>query len=69
MTDENNKELAPCIITKAKIALGLPNRYRRNSKFCSPAYWERTIRTVAAQSGIQFTERQIQNAIRQFGRI
>lgn len=69
MTDENNKELAPCIVTKAKVALELPNKYRRNSKRCSLAYWDRTVRAVSAQSGVRFTERQIQNAIQQYGRI
>jgi hypothetical protein len=33
------KEIAPCIVSKVKVALKLPNKYRGNIKSCSSNYW------------------------------
>jgi len=56
--------LAPCVICKAKLALGLPNLYRGNSKPFTPEYWERALRFVAV--GQQISEKRIQQAIGQY---
>lgn len=36
---KNGKELAPCIVSKVKYTLNVPNRYRGNKKSCSYNYW------------------------------
>jgi hypothetical protein len=56
--------LAPCVICKAKLALGLSNRYRGNSKPFTPQYWERALRVVAI--GRQISEKKVQQAIGEY---
>lgn len=41
--DENQKELSPCIVSKAKYALGLKSTKPANSKTCSFEYWQKVI--------------------------
>lgn len=51
--DKNGKELSPCIISKARFALGLKSSYRSNKdKPCSQAYWHKTIDVVAKFYGV-----------------
>lgn len=45
--DESQKELSPCIVSKAKYALGLKPTRPINNKLCSPEYWERVINILA----------------------
>lgn len=45
--DENRKELASCIVSKAKYALGIKPTKPTNNKTCSPEYWERVISILA----------------------
>lgn len=52
MLDEKGYELAPCIVSKAKHALKLPNRYTKNIKTCSTEYWCRVIDLLASEYNI-----------------
>ena len=44
-----NVELSPCIVAKARYALGLSNR-PTNSKKCSVDYWNRVINAILLQN-------------------
>ncbi|WEK34153.1 MAG: DUF4263 domain-containing protein [Candidatus Pseudobacter hemicellulosilyticus] len=44
-------DLSPCVVAKAKVALGLPNRYVGNSKHFTKEYWEYVLRNIAAAHG------------------
>lgn len=50
-----NVELSPCIVAKARYALGLSNR-PTNSKKCSVDYWNRVINTIIFQNSAVSTE-------------
>ena len=39
----NGVEIAPCICSKAKVALEIPNSYVENRKTCSQEYWNRVV--------------------------
>lgn len=45
---DTNKEIAPCIVSKARYELGLKSKKPNNRKFCSKNYWQRTIETLAS---------------------
>lgn len=62
--DENKKELSPCIVSKAKYALGLKSTKPANSKTCSPEYWEKVIDVLAKSSPLK--KDQIINAIMRY---
>ncbi|MGN7786852.1 hypothetical protein ACTJIJ_20130 [Niabella sp. 22666] len=49
VNDENKKELSPCIVSKAKYALGLKPTKPMNNKTCSFEYWQK-VTTILAQS-------------------
>ncbi len=59
----NGKEIAPCIVSKSRFALGTKNIKPQNSKKCSPDYWANTIRTVAAVTNPSVT---IEDAIARY---
>lgn len=40
-------QISPCIISKVKAALRLPNNHKGNKKKCSYRYWVRTIIIIA----------------------
>jgi hypothetical protein len=49
----NGVQLSPCIVAKAKIALGLSNiRIRINNKRCTAYYWRKVVRAVAARYNV-----------------
>ena len=39
--DESTIQISPCIVSKAKFALGLKNELPKNCKRCSLDYWKR----------------------------
>ena len=43
---------APCIVSKAKMALQLKNRYKGNNKKCSDEYWENVVKKLAANNNV-----------------
>lgn len=56
------KQFAPCIISKAKVALTLTNRYKGNVKTCSDVYWEEVVKHVASSFNVT-DSKQIKTAI------
>jgi hypothetical protein len=48
----NGKQLAPCVVSKAKLALGIPNNYSGNIKRFTLDYWIKTLHAVGAHYGI-----------------
>lgn len=48
----NNRQIAPCIIAKAKIALKISNKPKNNIKTCSDDYWFKTIQHIAKHHNI-----------------
>lgn len=40
--------LSPCTLAKARLALGLPGKYRGNSKHFSKPSWEKTIQLLVS---------------------
>ncbi|MBN8669413.1 MAG: hypothetical protein J0L80_01925 [Chitinophagales bacterium] len=62
--DSSGKELAPCVVSKAKYALGLPNYYKGNIKQFSKAYWEHVCTEVGNRHGVNSST--IQNAINRY---
>lgn len=65
--DENQKELSPCIVSKAKYALGLKSIKPTNNKICSLEYWERVINTLAKSNLL--TKEQIAAAIMRYSEL
>lgn len=57
-------ELSPCIVAKAKYALGLPTRYTGNTKNCSPNYWAITIYAVGSR--FKCADEKMEQAIRDY---
>jgi uncharacterized protein (DUF2344 family) len=43
---DNNKQISPCIIAKARYILKLKDKEPVNRKTCSKEYWERVIHTL-----------------------
>lgn len=64
IVDQNEKQLAPCIVAKVRHALGLTGKQPTNNKRCSPQYWERTCRVV----GRGLPQAKITRAIVLYGR-
>jgi hypothetical protein len=50
--------LAPCIISKVKHALNVPNRYKGNNKKCSYKYWVKTVTLIGDEFGLSSQQRQ-----------
>lgn len=42
----NNSEIAPCILSQVRFALGLTNREPLNDKVCSTIYWNEVVEIV-----------------------
>jgi hypothetical protein len=42
LLDSNGKQLAPCIVSKARYALGIKHKKPTNLKECSKDYWIKT---------------------------
>lgn len=59
--DENKKELSPCIISKAKYALGLKPIKPTNNKTCSLEYWQKVIAILSKTYALK--KKQIVDAI------
>lgn len=59
----NNKQLMPCIIAKAKMALELPTSSNGNKKNCSDKYWLKAVNHIAKFYGIE-DEKRIQKALK-----
>jgi len=56
MRDAYGNELSPCIVSKAKQAMGLtPVRGQINNKYCTPHYWRKVVRAV----GVSYRQPQI----------
>lgn len=64
MKDRKGKLLSPCIVSKAKFALGLENWYTGNDKTCSPEYWIKVLTLIAQQSRIKISKNRFLQAIR-----
>lgn len=54
---ENRSEIAPCIVSKASHALGIPNGYRYNRKKCSKTYWDEAINKIGYFNNIDIDKR------------
>lgn len=49
MTDAHGNQLSPCIVSKAKQAMGLSAvKGKINAKKCTPQYWRKVVRVVGA---------------------
>ena len=57
-------EISPCIASKAKFALGLPNKYLGNDKKCSVEYWNKVINFLGIQN--QLSSERIKRARNRF---
>ncbi|GGB30250.1 hypothetical protein GCM10011500_53320 [Mucilaginibacter rubeus] len=57
-------QLSPCIVSKVKHALGLPNRHKGNNKRCSQKYWIDVCNEVGANH--KCSQSKIENAINLF---
>ena len=44
---DSQKQIAPCIVSKARYFLKLKNIKPNNKKICSQNYWERTVETLS----------------------
>jgi len=44
--ESNTKQLSPCIVSKAKFALGAKTKKPTNKKRCSKKYWDNVIDTL-----------------------
>lgn len=55
---------SPCIISKVKHALGVPNRYNFNNKRCSLQYWKKVCQFVGALN--DKTQKEINTAFTKF---
>lgn len=57
MLDDKGKQLRPCIVAKAKYALGIPsNLYKGNKSRCTHDYWYKVLRILAKKYNIQNCE-------------
>lgn len=45
----NGKQLSTSIVSKAKWALAIPNRYRGGGKKCSVDYWVKTVNLLGKE--------------------
>ena len=45
-------QLSPCIVSKARIALGISNRTKINNKKCTAYYWRHTLMAVGGRYNI-----------------
>lgn len=50
---DSQKEIAPCIVSKAKYALKLKTEKPFNKKSCSENYWKRTVFEVSRKFEIK----------------
>ena len=50
---ENGSQISPCIITKARYALGVTNRIPTNQKKCSLNYWEEVVEIIGTSYNIK----------------
>ena len=48
-----NPQYAPCVVSKSKLALGLPNTYRCNSKVFTKDYWETVLNYLAEMHDVK----------------
>lgn len=62
---DNGAELAPCVVSKARVALNLRGYYAGNSKRFTLVYWIRVIRALVRQEQ-HVPEATIQAAINQW---
>jgi|GEM_PF-3170859 len=46
--------MSPCIESKIKHALGLPNRHRGNKKVCSVKYWNNHVTRIGNEKNLPF---------------
>lgn len=54
--NDNDKQIAPCIVSKVRHALKVPNRYKFNEKKCSRHYWDQTCEIIGKINGKTTTE-------------
>ncbi|HTN47181.1 MAG TPA: hypothetical protein VL098_12605 [Flavipsychrobacter sp.] len=59
---KNGASIAPCIISRVKVALDVPNQYKGNNKSCSDDYWNDVVYIVGTKHNVS-TER-INQALR-----
>lgn len=50
--NSNKKEIAPCIVSKVKYALGLKRSKPINYKKCSANYWNEVVEVVAEHNSV-----------------
>ena len=50
---DTNKEISPCIVSKARYELGLKYQKPNNKNKCSESYWKRAVETVAKTNDIK----------------
>ncbi|RXR17357.1 hypothetical protein EQG63_11250 [Flavobacterium amnicola] len=60
MKTEDGKQLRPCIVSWAKVALKI-NENANNSNKCTPEYWEKVIDIILAQK--KFKDKKINRQI------
>jgi hypothetical protein len=51
----NGKELSPCIVSKARHALGLKPEMPTNKKYRPLPYWERVVQAVGERHNVEPT--------------
>jgi hypothetical protein len=49
----NGKELSPCIVSKARHALGLKPEKPTNKKYCPLPYWEQAVQAVGERQNVE----------------
>jgi hypothetical protein len=49
---DNGAELAPCVVSKARVALNLNGYYAGNAKRFTLAYWKRVLKPLTRGQGL-----------------
>jgi hypothetical protein len=61
-------QISPCIVSKAKFALGLKKDIPKNTKRCSNEYWKRAVKSVSKKYSLN-DELKIESAINLYDKI
>lgn len=50
--DNDGKQLSPCIVAKARYALGITTNEPANNKWCTQAYWNKVLEVVGSAHNV-----------------
>lgn len=53
VTFKNGSQISPCIVSKAKFALGLKITKPENNKICSTEYWNKVVCRIAELKAVE----------------